>query len=260
MVTTPANTASSFPQSTNFLVGPGVVERIEVVVPAGHAGLTGIAFEWGGRQVVPYEGGEWLTGNDDKISVDLGLYVQATPLRVRTYNTDEAFEHSHHLRAYVVELGPPEPEPTVPFVVIPPTELEGGPAGAFVEWDDAVSAESEAFLLDLQAILDGFLLELRTVMGETPVLPEPELLPEPEPELGAEPAPAPAEERVQVPDVVGATRDRARDRLQRAGFTVNVELRVERGTAGVVVDQQPRGGAMRPRGFTVTITVRRNPR
>lgn len=62
---------------------------------------------------------------------------------------------------------------------------------------------------------------------------------------------------VSVPAVVGLDEQAARNELEAAGFEVEV---VERATDlveedGVVVDQDPAGGASRPKGSVVTITI-----
>jgi serine/threonine-protein kinase len=65
--------------------------------------------------------------------------------------------------------------------------------------------------------------------------------------------------RATVPDVVGLDEQAARAELEAAGFEVEV---VEQATDvveedGVVLDQSPAGGASRPEGIVVTITVSR---
>lgn len=63
--------------------------------------------------------------------------------------------------------------------------------------------------------------------------------------------------RVSVPDVVGLDEESARQELEAAGFDVQV---VDEPTEtveedGIVLDQDPAGGASRPKGSVVTITV-----
>jgi serine/threonine-protein kinase len=65
--------------------------------------------------------------------------------------------------------------------------------------------------------------------------------------------------RVEVPDVVGLDERSARQELRAAGFRVQVaEVPTTDDTEdGIVRRQQPRGGASRPKGSVVTITVAR---
>jgi eukaryotic-like serine/threonine-protein kinase len=62
---------------------------------------------------------------------------------------------------------------------------------------------------------------------------------------------------VSVPDVVGRDEQAARNELEAAGFEVEV---IEQATDvvekdGVVLDQDPAGGASKPKGSVVTITI-----
>lgn len=195
MVTTPANTAIAAPQSTSWAVGTGILDKLDVVIPDGHVGLTGIQLLWGGRQAAPYEGAEWITGNDDEVTVDLDLFTGTGTLVVRTYNTDDTFGHSHHLRAYLSDLERPEalfapglpfapgafPEELPPLVQVPTGEL--GP-----EEELLVATVFDQFLADLSSILDGFLSSLQTTLSGTV------------PEVGEEPPP----EEVSPPPPTGA--------------------------------------------------------
>lgn len=268
VVETPPNTPAATPQSTTWTLERGAVERMDVVIPSGHVGLTGVAFSWGGRQIIPYEGGEWITGNDDEVTVELDFDLSARALTVLTYNTDDTFGHSHHLRAYIVDLE------RVPeglgvgggFVPAPelgiPTELPG----FFFDLDAteiamlaAAGYDPEAAMPILEQILantEQILLRLGA-LEEAPLEPLPPVEELPPSEL--EPLPAPAGvTRVPVPDVVGMTQSAATTALRTAGFRRTVQLVTERGRE-VVIAQQPRAGAQREPGFTVEITVRRNP-
>jgi serine/threonine-protein kinase len=62
--------------------------------------------------------------------------------------------------------------------------------------------------------------------------------------------------QVQVPNVVGFTEDAARQRLQDAGFVVNVDFDPDTPSQkGIVLDQTPTGRTDAPRGSRVTIVV-----
>lgn len=166
IVTTPANTAAAAPQSTTWNLGTGVLERLEVVIPDGHAGLTGFRLLWGGRVVMPYEGGEWITGNSDKLTVELGLWTGAGRITVDTYNTDDTFAHGHHLRAFLTEL---EPSAALGIELLPLAPLAPGGGGGFelpgfdfgepppeeLPTDDELEAELVAIADDLLAALAG---------------------------------------------------------------------------------------------------------
>jgi hypothetical protein len=223
---------------------------VDIVIADGHAGLTGIQLLWGGRQVVPYDGAEFLAGNDDEITVELGLWVQTGTLEVRTFNTDDTYQHRHLLRAYVVDLerdgGLVLPLPPVPaFEVLP--ELPPIPAEEAIftlEEEALVSTALDNFLADLDAILSGFLDTLQATLGVTPAPPA----------VGEVP-PVEAGGTVKVPNVVGMQQSPAADKLRAAGFTVTVRQKLDRSKPRfLIVDQTPNAGAQAPAGSAVTIT------
>ncbi|HEY5335241.1 MAG TPA: Stk1 family PASTA domain-containing Ser/Thr kinase, partial [Mycobacteriales bacterium] len=61
--------------------------------------------------------------------------------------------------------------------------------------------------------------------------------------------------QVQVPDVVGKQQADATNDLQSAGLTVNTNTKDVAGTAGMVLDVEPKAGTTVPAGTAVTLTV-----
>ncbi len=190
-ISTPANTAQATPQSTNWTVGFGLLERVDIVIPAGHVGLTGIQLLWGARQVVPYDGAEFLAGNDDEITVELGLWVQSGVLVVRTFNTDDTFPHAFLLRSYVTDI--PRLPPLVAPAPVGALDLSGevpelpelpAPGELTFEEEVVVAEVFDQFLSDLSTILDGFLSALQTTLSGV----APEVTTEPPPEEAQPPA------------------------------------------------------------------------
>lgn len=249
-ITTPPNTTAAAPQSTNWTVGNGALDRVDIVIPPGHQALTGIQLQWGGRQLVPYDGAEFVQGDDDEITVELGVYVHTGIVVVRTFNTDDTFPHSFILRGYVVDLareaGLVLPLPPVPFAggleELPPLpELE---AVFTPEEEQTVSTALDQFLADLDDILTTFLDTLQATLGVTPAPPAPEVAPE-----------VTAGGTVKVPNVVGMQQSPAADKLRAAGFTVTVKTKTDRSKPRfLIVGQAPNGGTQAPAGSAVTIT------
>lgn len=67
VVTCPASTAQANPVEVVLNGQPGVLVGFEIVIPAGHSGLTGIALGYGHRSVIPYDAGTYFSGDDDII-------------------------------------------------------------------------------------------------------------------------------------------------------------------------------------------------
>jgi hypothetical protein len=119
-VTTPAATAQASPQQTAFPMVDGHLRRLEILIPPGHAGLTGIAARNQGVQVVPWGTSGFLVGDDLNLPIDLDYDVATTGLTIFTYNTGQ-YPHSHYLRAAVDTLTPPGPVgPDLTALHLPP--------------------------------------------------------------------------------------------------------------------------------------------
>lgn len=69
-VTCPANTPTTAPiEITTYPGGDDTVVGIEVVIPDGHAGLTGIAFAYGHTPIYPENTGGFVSGNDEVVPI-----------------------------------------------------------------------------------------------------------------------------------------------------------------------------------------------
>lgn len=79
-----------------------VLDSIEVMIPPGHAGLTGLAISLDGTQIVPW-GGSFLVGDDITRPFDVGMPVNH-PLVVAMFNTDDTFQHQFYLTAAYRDL------------------------------------------------------------------------------------------------------------------------------------------------------------
>lgn len=102
-VSVPAGTASSAPQLTALTIDPGEVERVEIFVPSGHAGLTGFALDLGQQQIIPYDGATFIVADSDTISWPMAKYGNSGQWRLRAYNTD-VYAHSFYIRFLVNEI------------------------------------------------------------------------------------------------------------------------------------------------------------
>lgn len=104
-VTTPAGTAIANPIFTTVPVPRGRLSAVEVQIPPGHAGQTGLRLELARQQIIPFStAASWLLGDDythdfpTDVEVDQGL-------RVATYNTGQ-YDHTHYLRLTVWKIAP----------------------------------------------------------------------------------------------------------------------------------------------------------
>lgn len=135
---TPVEVLTPFP--------PGLVEKVWIVIPDGHAGLTGIALAVAHEPVVPRqtrghptESWRFVEGNAESIPFDLDNYPDSGAWSAWVFNTDLLLHH-WQLRFEINELPrttsvvtPAEPVPAAAIEgasAPPPPEGEGEPAPA----------------------------------------------------------------------------------------------------------------------------------
>jgi len=95
-ISVPANTASEDFISETFDIQFGIVHRIHISIPSGHAGLTGIRVLQGLHQIAPTSGSEWFSGDDLELDYTEFIEVDETPfeLTVDAYNEDDTYAHT----------------------------------------------------------------------------------------------------------------------------------------------------------------------
>jgi hypothetical protein len=103
-VTVTAGTAKASAVESDVSFDQGEVVAIEITIPDGHAGLTGIALLQAHSQIIPNTSGSFIIGNDRTISWDLHNYLNNGNWSVRCYNTD-VYDHMFHVAFLVNELG-----------------------------------------------------------------------------------------------------------------------------------------------------------
>lgn len=101
-VTVAAGTAKASAVETATTFNPGVVTRIEITIPDGHAGLTGISLMQAHEQVIPNTSGKFIVGNDRTLSWDTTNYLDNGDWSVSCYNTD-VFAHTFHIAFLINE-------------------------------------------------------------------------------------------------------------------------------------------------------------
>ena len=103
-LTVPAQTPRSSPVKTVCHVTRGLVYKLEIRIPPGHAGLTGIWITHGGFQVWPSTLGEYFVGDDDLISYEDVYLLESAPycFNIYAFNNDDTFPHSFYVRFGVV--------------------------------------------------------------------------------------------------------------------------------------------------------------
>lgn len=102
LITVPKNTAAETPSQETFEIQNGVIHRVHVSIPSGHAGLTGVRVLRGLHQVAPTSGSAWFTGDDSKVDYNEHIEIEESPyeLVIESYNEDDTYDHT-----FVVGIG-----------------------------------------------------------------------------------------------------------------------------------------------------------
>lgn len=94
--TVPAGTTEAAPQISDAIpAGPYRVDRVTIVIPDGHSGLTGIQLLYGKTAMIPYDSG-WISGNDEVYTLAYSAhYPPGAAWQVATMNLDF---NDHHFQ------------------------------------------------------------------------------------------------------------------------------------------------------------------
>ena len=102
-ISTPLGTAIATPQSTLCDLAECTIDRLEILIPSGHLGFTGIALEYGGQRLIPaFQNSAWIIGDNNLLTYVMDFDV-GQPVTIKTYNTG-SFVHHHYLRFHVSDI------------------------------------------------------------------------------------------------------------------------------------------------------------
>ena len=103
-ISTALSTGETNPDSNIIDLRWGIIHRLEVDIPGGHNGLTGIRFYHAEIQKWPTTPGQWLQGNNVQIGFNVFHVLLSEPffLRVETFNSDTTYNHIIHVRIGVL--------------------------------------------------------------------------------------------------------------------------------------------------------------
>lgn len=102
-VTVPAGTLAATPQLTQWPLENNTLDQVEIVIPSGHVGLTGVRVLQASQQIVPWGNSGFISSNDEKLIIPLSTEIGASAISVQTYNTD-VYPHTFYLRATVRDI------------------------------------------------------------------------------------------------------------------------------------------------------------
>jgi hypothetical protein len=116
VVFNPTCAAKTTGYTLSWPLGTVILDHLDIVIPAGHKGLTGLAIMYGDVAIIPYNYPTSLVvGDDEKVPVDVDFEV-GNPLTVLMGNND-IYPHTWYLRAYVSDIGVAVPDGTTTLLL-----------------------------------------------------------------------------------------------------------------------------------------------
>lgn len=107
-ITAPPNTPKTAPVKRTMKLHAGVITKISVLIPPGHAALAHLGIFDGETQIMPWGEDQWLEGDSETVSwePDYPLPSEPAALEARAWNEDDTYAHTFYIRVWV------DPEPS----------------------------------------------------------------------------------------------------------------------------------------------------
>lgn len=121
-VTCPPGTLQSAPIVVDTLFDIGQVDRVEILVPPGHSGLTGFQLRHSGAGVFPREDNKFVTADSEIIKWDVDDVPTSGRWALRVFNAD-IYPHSWYVRYLVREIGVQAPISRPPLDIQQPDQV-----------------------------------------------------------------------------------------------------------------------------------------
>ena len=102
----PANTTKTAPVTLDCPVSPGILSRVVVVFPSGHAGLTHLRIMQWSHQLYPTNEDGSLSGDGEVLDWPEELELRDSPLvfRLVGWNDDDTYQHTITVRLDIIKI------------------------------------------------------------------------------------------------------------------------------------------------------------
>lgn len=118
LLAVPINTTSAAPLSQSIASPLTELVAVHLIVPRGHAGLTGFRLRMNGVTILPFtSGNDWITADGLDRDFDLGG-LQIDTVQVQGYNTDAVYTHTFYGELFVRDIPAPPPSAS-PVALVP---------------------------------------------------------------------------------------------------------------------------------------------
>lgn len=99
-ITTPKGTTVGAPLNTPVPLENNYLVDIEVLIPPGHAALTGIRVKLASQQVLPWGNNSWIKADNYVRVFDINTEIGANAVSIDTYNQD-FIDHTFYIRIHL---------------------------------------------------------------------------------------------------------------------------------------------------------------
>lgn len=99
----PGFTPSTAPVEFSLVTENALLVDIEIVIPTGHVGITGVRVLQSHQQILPWGNLSWVQGDGYSRVFEVNAEIGSKSLSVQGYN-DDFFQHVFHLRFHLRDL------------------------------------------------------------------------------------------------------------------------------------------------------------
>jgi len=102
-VTAPPETAKTEPVKKPLKLRKGIITKISVLIPPGHAALAHLAIFDGETQIMPWGDDQWIEGADETITWEPDYELPSEPaiLEARAWNESTKYSHTFYIRIWI---------------------------------------------------------------------------------------------------------------------------------------------------------------
>lgn len=101
-VAVPAGTPQAAPVDAPLALEDAQLRGMDITIPDGHNGLTGLRILWSGQQIVPWGNNSFIVANNRTIHVDFNDYITISGVVFEAFNTD-VFAHSFYIELTITD-------------------------------------------------------------------------------------------------------------------------------------------------------------
>jgi hypothetical protein len=102
-VTPPIGFGQFIPLNLDVVTEDALLVDVEILIPRGHKGFTGIRILQSGQQIIPWANLSWLEADSYNRVFEVNSEIGANSLSVLAYNRDR-FEHTFQVRFHLRDL------------------------------------------------------------------------------------------------------------------------------------------------------------